>query len=396
MKPRKIWAVRTICLLFLAAMAASQTGAQATPAAAPQAAAGQAAQRPPNPNATLVSPEVAADKQVTFRLYAPQAQNVLVRSEFKQIMNTTAKLTKADDGVWSLTVGPVDPGVYRYLFVVDGVSTVDPRNPDVSGSLNNLQSVFTVPGSGFLDWSKDVSHGQVESVTYYSTSLSAVRRMHIYTPPGYDNNKERYPVFYLLHGAGDTDDAWTSVGHANIVLDNLIAAGKAKPMIIVMPAGHVTRTAGGRGTNNTDQFSADFLQDIVPYVEKHYRVIADRQHRAIAGLSMGGAQTLNISLTHLDQFAYVGVFSAGWFGGADTQFVKDHGQDLDNAAWRKGLKLFWVGVGKDDTTAHASSDKMLEALKAHGFTVEYHESDGGHTWINWQHYLDEFAPRLFQ
>jgi enterochelin esterase family protein len=389
-----------MCLLFLAAMAATQAGAQAAPAAPPaaagQAAPGQGAQRPPNPNATLISPVVDADKQVTFRIYAPQAQNVLVRSEFKQIMNTTAKLTKGDDGVWSLTVGPVDPGVYRYLFIVDGVSTVDPRNPDVSGSLNNLQSVFTVPGSGFLDWNKDIAHGQVESVTYYSNSLNAVRRMHIYTPPGYDNNKERYPVFYLLHGAGDTDDAWTSEGHANIVLDNLIAAGKAKPMIIVMSAGHVTRIAGGRGTNTQDQFAADFLQDIVPYVEKHYRVIADRQHRAIAGLSMGGAQTLNISLTHLDQFAYVGVFSAGWFGGADTQFVKDHGQDLDNAAWKKGLKLFWVGVGKDDTTAHASSDKMLEVLKAHGFTVEYHESDGGHTWINWQNYLDEFAPRLFQ
>jgi enterochelin esterase-like enzyme len=394
MKSRPFWLARMLALVVIAG---PQAGAQAPAAAAAgQAAPAQAAQRPPNPNATLLSPEVATDRQVTFRLYAPQAQTVLVRSEFKQLMNTTAPLAKADNGVWSLTLGPVDAGVYRYLFIVDGVSTADPRNPDVSGSLNNVQSVFTVSGSGFLDWNKDIAHGQVETVSYYSDSLGAARRMHVYTPPGYDGDQKRYPVFYLLHGAGDNDDAWTSVGHANLILDNLIAAGKAKPMIVVMPAGHVTRVAGGRGTNTTDQFSADFLQSIVPYVEKHYRVIADRQHRAIAGLSMGGAQTLNISLTHLDQFAYVGVFSAGWFGGADIQFVKDHGQDLDNAAWKKGLKLFWVGVGKDDTTAHASSDKMLEVLKAHGFMPEYHESDGGHWWINWQQYLNEFAPRLFQ
>ena len=248
MKLRTFWLARAICLLASVVIAGPRAGAQAPAAAAAgQAAPTQAAQRPPNPNATFAfRPEWLLDRQVTFRLYAPQAQTVLVRSEFKQLMNTTAPLAKADNGVWSLTLGPVDAGVYRYLFIVDGVSTADPRNPDVSGSLNNVQSVFTVPRFGIsrLEQRYRARSGR-RLVSYYSDSLGAVRRMHIYTPPGYDGDQKRYPVFYLLHGAGDNDDAWTSVGHANVILDNLIAAGKAKPMIVVMPAGHVTRVAAG-------------------------------------------------------------------------------------------------------------------------------------------------------
>ncbi len=205
MKSRTFWLARAICLLALVVIAGPRAGAQAPAApAAGQAAPAQAAQRPPNPNATLISPEVATDRQVTFRLYAPQAQTVLVRSEFKQLMNTTAPLAKADNGVWSLTLGPVDAGVYRYLFIVDGVSTADPRNPDVSGSLNNVQSVFTVLGSGFLDWNKDIAHGQVETVSYYSDSLGAVRRMHVYTPPGYDASIRSVIPFFTFCTAQGT------------------------------------------------------------------------------------------------------------------------------------------------------------------------------------------------
>ncbi len=372
-------------LLFLAAVS-DPAGARA---ATPQAP-------PPTPNDTLVSPEVAADGHVTFRLYAPNAQHVVLHCEYNEPPSTDVPLAKADNGVWSVTVGPVAPGVYRYTFVVDGLLAIDTRNPDVSGSLNNVQSVFTVPGADFLAMKPDVPHGSVETVWYHSNTLGDMRRMHVYLPPGYETNNQRYPVFYLLHGAGDNDDAWTSVGHANLIIDNLLAAGKAKPMIVVMPAGHVSRNFGVAGIANQDQFTNDFLNDLQPYVEKHYRVIADRPHRAIAGLSMGGLQTLNIALPHLDQFAYVGIFSSGWFNGSDAKFMKEHGAVLDNADWKKGLKVLFVGVGTSDHLAYTASQQMVTILKAHGFNVQEHQSDGGHSWVNWRNYLYEFAPQLFQ
>jgi enterochelin esterase-like enzyme len=373
-------------LLLLLALAFRPAGARA---AFPQAP-------PPTPNDTLISPEVAADGHVTFRLYAPNAQHVVLHCEYNEPPSTDVPLAKADNGVWSVTVGPVPPGVYRYTFVVDGLLAIDTRNPDVSGSLNNVQSVFTVPGADFLAMKPDVPHGSVETVWYQSMTLGGMRRMHVYLPPGYETNNQRYPVFYLLHGAGDNDDAWTSVGHANFIIDNLLAGGKAKPMIVVMPAGHVTRNFSVGGITNQDQFTNDFLNDLLPYVEKRYRVIADRPHRAIAGLSMGGLQTLNIALPHLDQFAYVGIFSSGWFNGSDAKFMKEHGAALDNTEWKKGLKVLFVGVGTGDHLAFTASQQMVAILKAHGFNVQEHQSDGGHSWVNWRDYLYEFAPQLFQ
>jgi enterochelin esterase family protein len=258
---------------------------------------------------------------------------------------------------------------------------------------------------------KNVPHGAVAAVTYYSTALSKFRRMHVYTPPGYETGEERLPVFYLLHGAGDSDDSWSSVGRAGFILDNLIAAGKAKPMIVVMPAGHTRafgRGPGGPPCAGTqpppDEFVQDFVTDVMPYVEKHYRVLADREHRAIAGLSMGGSQTLNIAIPHLDQFAYVGVFSSGIFGivprpGAPPpsgpSWEEQHQAELDNASLKKGLQLLWFSTGKDDfllQTTHGTVDMF----KKHGFEPVYAESTGGHTWINWHNYLNEFAPRLFR
>ena len=198
-------------------------------------------------------------------------------------------MTKGTNGVWEVTLGPIDPGAYRYNFNVDGVSVIDPRNPATSESNNNVWSLVCVPGSDFMD-TRDVPHGAVASLTYYSKTLQKFRRMHVYTPPGYERGGGKFPVFYLLHGAGDSDDAWTSVGRAGFILDNLIADGKAKPMIVVMPAGH-TRAfgfGGGGPRPPTDEFVQDFLNDIMPCVEKNYRVYTDRAHRAIAGLSMGG------------------------------------------------------------------------------------------------------------
>ncbi len=388
----------------------------------------------------VTSPEIQADRRVTFRILAPQAQAVrLAAGDIPGVGNTT-QLTKGDNGVWEVTIGPLDPGAYRYNFNVDGVSTIDPRSPYISESNNNVWSLVYVPGSDFMD-TKNVPHGSVAEVTYYSTALSMFRRMHVYTPPGYERGSEKYPVFYLLHGAGDNDDAWTSVGRAGFILDNLIAAKKAKPMLLVMPAGHTRRAAQGiGGRTGTDEFVKDFTTDVKPYVEKNYRVLTDRAHTAIAGLSMGGNHTLQVAIPHLDQFAYIGVYSSGLLGAfpelntgrrgnappaapattaaapatsaaaptpapaapaaaalgpTASEWEKENAATLDNASLKKGVKLFWFATGKDDfllTTTNAT----VELFKKHGFTPVFKESTGGHTWINWRNYLNEFVPQLFQ
>ncbi|HVN05141.1 MAG TPA: alpha/beta hydrolase-fold protein [Bryobacteraceae bacterium] len=349
----------------------------------------------------VTSPEVSADRHITFRILAPQAKTVALRaSDIQGLTHEGPVFTKDEDGVWSATVGPVDPGAYRYTFLVDGVATMDPRNPAVSESNTNDWSLVYVPGADFMD-TKDVPHGAVASITYYSTALSRFRRMHIYTPPGYELGGGKFPVFYLLHGAGDCDDSWTSVGRAGFIFDNLIAAQKAQPMVVVMPAGHTSANfpMPGAARPTRDEFAEDFVTDIVPYVEKHYRVLTDRAHTAIAGLSMGGGQSLNISMSHLDKFAYVGVFSAGVFhfgqpnGAPDWETV--HASMLDDAALKPGLKLLWFATGSDDRLI-PTTKATIEMLKKHGFAPEFHKSTGGHTWINWRNYLEEFAPQLFQ
>jgi enterochelin esterase-like enzyme len=358
----------------------------------------------------VVSPEISADRRVTFRLSAPQAQAVRLNASDIPNIGQAATLVKAENGVWSTTVGPLDPGAYRYTFTVDGVATIDPRSPTTSESNANVWSMVYVPGSDFME-TKDVPHGAVAEVPYYSTALKAWRRLHVYTPPGYETNNSKYPVFYLLHGAGDSDDSWTTVGRANFILDNLIAAKKAKPMVIVMTAGHTTRTQGGGGggfLSANDDFARDFRTDVMPLVEKRYRVMTDRAHTAIAGLSMGGSQTLNIAIPNLQRFAYIGVYSSGLIGEAGGRGAAqapatpdpDSWENrnlamLDNAGLKKGLKLVWFSTGKDDGLI-GTTRSTVDMLKKHGFNVVLEESLGGHTWINWRNYLNVFAPQLFQ
>lgn len=366
--------------------------------------------QPPQQPTPVVSPEVAADRKVTFRLRAPQATAVKVSGGDIPGNQQGAAMTKGAEGVWEVTLGPIDPGYYRYNFNVDGVATIDPVNPSISESNNNVWSLVSVPGSAFMD-TANVPHGAVSAVTYWSTALNRFRRMHVYTPPGYEIGTAKYPVFFLLHGAGDSDEAWTSVGRAGIIVDNLIAANKAKPMIIVMPAGH-TQRGGFAMPASRDEFERDFVTDVMPYVDKHYRVLTGRENRAIAGLSMGGAQTLNIAFSKLDQFAYIGVYSsgilsdfrpprpAGASGAAPPAptgptWEEQHMATLDNASLKAGTKLVWFSTGKDDFLLDATH-KSVDLLKKHGFAVEYDETSGGHTWINWRNYLAVFAPRLFQ
>jgi enterochelin esterase family protein len=385
--------------MALLAASALQSLTFAQPTNRPARAAGPMAPQ-------VVSPEVSADRNVTFRILAPKAESVRLSGGDIPGLGQGAQMTKGTNDVWEVTVGPVNPGAYRYNFNVDGVSVIDPRNPATSESNNNTWSLVNVSGVDWMD-TLNVPHGAVASVAYYSTSLKRFRRMHVYTPPGYELGKGTFPVFYLLHGASDSDDSWNSVGRAGFILDNLIAAKKAKPMLVVMPAGHTSAFRSGGPRPAVDEFTQDFTTDIMPYIEKNYRVSTDRKSRALAGLSMGGGQTLNIGIPNLEKFGYLGVYSSGVFGitgsgrpgatnaPAGPTFEEQHKAKLDDAKLKEGLKLFWFATGKDDFLV-ATSRATVEMFKKHGFNVVYKETEGAHTWINWREYLNEFAPQLFQ
>lgn len=382
------------------------------PAAALVLAVTVAQAQAPSPAPQFASPDVGADRRVAFRVFAPEAKAVrLNASDIPGVTGATA-LTRGANGVWEHVIGPVDPGSYRYAFVVDGVATIDPRNAAISESNSNVWSLVHVPGSAAFD-TADVPHGAVAEVIYRSSTLGRFRRMHVYTPPGYETGRDRYPVFYLLHGAGDNDDSWSSVGRAGIILDNLIAAKKARPMIVVMPAGHAVSQGSVIGTQATDAFVSDFVTDLMPHVEKHYRVQTDRGSTAIAGLSMGGAQALAVVVPRLRRFGYVGVFSSGLLNAfpiargrgagplpaaappAATAWESANATHLADAKAKDGLRLFWFSTGKDDFLIE-NTRATVEVFRKHQFAPVYVESTGGHTWINWRNYLTEFAPQLFR
>lgn len=352
------------------------------------------------------STEFKEDGKVAFRVYAPKAESVRLSSSDIQFGSPAdGELKKGDNGVWEVTVGPLPAGAYRYTFNVDGVNVLDTQNTSTSEANTTIFSLLSVPGSPLFD-TAEVPHGALSEVTYYSKSLGRHRRAHVYTPPGYERNDEKYPVFYLLHGASDSDDSWSTVGRAGQILDNLIAAGKAKPMVVVMPNGHTAGFRFGPGFDfekQMSEFETDFIKDLKPYIENNYRLINDRQHRAIAGLSMGGAQTLNIGFSNPDQFSYLGVYSSGvfgitgGFGGAppSTAWEDKYKATLDNADLMRDLRTVWFATGKQDFLL-STSQKTVEMLKSHKLDVTYKETDGGHVWANWREYLGEFAPMLFQ
>jgi enterochelin esterase family protein len=335
---------------------------------------------------------------------------------------TAGPMQKDEEGVWSLAVGPLVPDFYSYSFNVDGVRTIDPRNPMVKQGLASLDSMFLVPGpEAAYEEVQPVPHGEVRAVWYESKTLEGPRRMHVYTPPGYERGSTKYPVLYLIHGGGDEDSGWSTIGRAGFILDNLIAAGKARPMLVVMPNGSITLPGvtnpmgGGRGATTPeavaariaaisklhDAFVSDLLTGIIPHVEATYRILNTRENRAIAGLSMGGAETLRAAPTNLDKFAWIGVFSMGLQEGTNAGVNSDFMQR--NAAFfadpektNKQVKLFWIAVGKDDRTVTDGPRKLSETLKAHDIRHEFHETEGGHTWINWRLYLRDFTQQLFR
>jgi enterochelin esterase-like enzyme/acetyl esterase/lipase len=396
MKPSRLF--RSVAVLTLYSLALAVT---------PRAGA-QAPQRQPTPNDTLKSTEVAADHKVTFRIYAPKAGEVAVSGDFGR----GGTMTKDDQGVWSTTVGPLTPDFYSYVFNVDGVRTVDPKNPMIKQGVTSLESMFLVPGDeADFESTKDVPHGEIRASWYRSGTLDSVRRMHVYTPPGYEGVSERYPVLYLLHGGGDEDSGWSTIGRAGFILDNLLTAKKAVPMLVVMPNGSLPRPANlPRFTPGSppspelraameasqNRFTDELLKEVVPFVEKTYRVKPGRENRAIAGLSMGGGQTLRVVSTHPDQFAYVAVWSAGLLGGNADDWEKRNEAFLGASEKVNGaVKVFSISVGDQDFTL-AGSKALAGLLEKHGIRHEVHISGGGHTWINWRHYLNELAPRLFR
>jgi len=346
----------------------------------------------------LTSPELMPNGDVIVRLRAPDAETVRLTSggDIPGLApGVGAELTKDAEGIWTITLPSLRPGSFRYNFNVDGVATLDPANRLTSESTGNAWSLFHVPGDEFMD-TRRVPHGAVSEVTYWSATLDRHRRMHVYTPPGYSEGKGRFPVLYLLHGAGDSDDSWSSVGRAGFIIDNLIAAGDARPMIVVMPDGHPPARGEAQRGMRLELFAREFAADVKPYIESHYRVRGARADTAIAGLSMGGAHTLEISMTDLTEYGYIGVFSSGVFGINDSdEWQRAHAAVLDNASLRDGLEYFWFAIGDEDFLLDTATSSV-EMFRNHGFDIVYHESAGGHTWENWREYLHQFAQVLFR
>ncbi len=320
--------------------------------------------RTPSPAERVVSPEISADRHVTFRLYAPAADEVTVRGNMG-VVPLKESLAKDAEGVWSVTAGPFEPCTGDYQFSVDGVPVVDPRNPAVKLAYRGAgSSLLLIPANPPAVWeAHGVAHGSVHMHWYQSPANDELRRFHVYTPAGYERGKGKYPVLYLLHGSGDTDSEWVGVGRANVVLDNLIAEGKAKPMIVVMPFGHISKAgaAQGPGSRSNELFETDLIKGVIPEAERLYRVSTKRSDRAIAGLSMGGGQSLSVGLGNLALFSQVGVFSMGLRG----EFGARYKDVLANSDKTNGqLKLFWIACGEKDFLWE-SAQKLDSTLTEH-------------------------------
>jgi enterochelin esterase-like enzyme len=387
------------------------------------------------PAPRLRSPEIADDHRVTFRLYAPKASEVTFNADW--IGATNMPMMKDDQGVWSTTVGPLDAQLYGYWFLVDGIRTLDPSNSETERDGNRFSSLLMLSGPEDAMWDfKNVPHGTVEQVWYPSPTLHMdQRRMYVYLPPSYRaNGTKRYPVLYLLHGAGGDEDAWMTMGRANIIMDNLIAAGKSAPMIVVMPNGNATQTVsqgfGDGPTPSVQQvtapapnpgpaapgapraaganpaagaaprsapppqpyagsYPASIVNDIIPFVERNYRVYTDKNHRAIAGLSMGGGQTVTTTNNNPKLFGYIGVFSAGGRVGDPT--FESQLMEIKNG----GVKLYWTGAGDTDL-ARAGTVALEADLKSKGFPTTYKEIPGRHYWFLWRDFLSDYAGQLFK
>jgi enterochelin esterase-like enzyme len=368
------------------------------------------------------SAEVSQDGRVTFRLSAPDATEAVVNGNWEN--GRGIAMIKDASGIWTVTTGPLAPELWTYTFSVDGVSMLDPGNYNIVRDGTRYMNSLLVPGPAvaFLQTGK-IPHGTVSAVWYPSTGLNTNRRMVVYTPPGYEVSKTRYPFLILFHGGGGDEEAWSSMGRANVIMDNLITQGKAKPMIVVMPnatwnepavldvggprppqparkTGAPPGPPGGPPVQSYDQAEREIIGDIIPFVEKNYRTIPGRENRAIAGLSMGGGISINVGLKRLDVFATVAQFSSGMFGGVggyapfDIEKIST-GFCKDPAATNKKLKLLFFSCGKDDPRLPFQT-RVVEDMRAHKINMTFNSYPGGHEWKVWRNSLADLAPMLFR
>lgn len=356
--------------------------------------------QPPSPRlpASIMSPDVHSDGSVTFHFHAPNALDVELAREGAE----PVAMQKSEHGIWSITTAPLVPDYYGYSFVADGVRLIDPENPLLKPNLLATENVVHVAGPLSLPWElNDVLHGEIHHHFYKSKAAGDDRGYYVYTPAGYDlASKKTYPVLYLLHGFSDDASAWTAVGRANVILDNLIAQGRAKPMIVVMPLGYGTMEfvrLGWSAWSNTElrdqnfeNFRKTLLTEVMPQVENEYRIAKDRNARAIAGLSMGGSESLLTGLNNLDNFSWIGAFSSG---GIPEDFQKDF--PILDAKANEQLHLLWIACGTGDSLI-AVNRNLRAWLKTKGVKVTEIETPGMHTWMVWRRNLAEFAPLLFR
>jgi enterochelin esterase-like enzyme len=395
-------AVVSVAPFLLVGAAQQPTAPEPAPVPRPGAVRGAAANFPTK---ALVSPEVNGDRTVTLRFRAPQATEVSLTGEITQ-GKRVLPMTKGADGIWTTTVGPLAPEVWSYNFRIDGIDILDPSNPAVKPvppgqAMSNFVEVQG-PETAFMD-SQAVPHGDVRMMLYESPGMGFTRSLWVYTPPGYDEGRTRYPVLYLLHGNGEDQQGWVRNGRANIILDNLIALKKAKPMIVVMPQGHALQAQNveplRRITDETSMFSPrfepDLLQVIIPLVERRFRVKADADDRAIAGLSMGGGQALGIGLSHTKMFHYVLGFSAAI--GPNFLDISETVKNIEEspAAVNKDLRMLWISCGRQDFLFQPNK-RLDQSLTEHRVAHKYVETEGAHVWSVWRKNLEAGAPLLFR
>jgi enterochelin esterase family protein len=354
------------------------------------------------------SPEILADGRVTFRVGAPNAQSVVLGGELVTQANAVAvpsgdmtagprpevTFTKGANGVWEgTTTQKIRPGAYRYFFVIDGAVVLDPRNVDVSPQRSNQNSLLVVPGD--FSERRRVPHGSVLSQSFIASTLGGIEiPVTIYTPPGYEKDNKSYPVLYLMHGGGDHETSWVTNARMNDIVDNLIAEGKAKPMIVVMPMGQAPTAQAMTSDPAREPFVKEMMTDILPWIDRTFRTIPNADNRAMAGLSMGGIQTLNTALNNLGSFHYVGVFGSGWFNQADRQWFYDNRKDVI-ASLNKQLKVFDWGWGAVDL-ARPGAVEITDYFKSQGVKLTTTEHQGGHDWRTWREDLHRFAQMIFR
>jgi len=359
----------------------------------------------------IVSPEING-KTVTFRLLAPNASSVKLQGNWMPGQGWeagTAELKKDASGIWSFSKSDFIPDIYTYSFIVDGVKANDPNNSYQVRDVSSVMSMFLVDGAQSANYKvQNVPHGTVSKRWYTSKGLKEDRRLTVYTPPGYETSKEKYPVLYLLHGMGGDEEAWMTLGRASQILDNLIAQGKAKPMIVVMPNGHTSNSAApgesSKGFYKIDMRTPDiftgdmetYFKEIIAFTETNYRIKADAANRAVAGLSMGGFHSLYISANYPKTFDYVGLFSPAILP-PENQKSPIY-QNLDEklkTQQKNSYKLYWIAIGKTDFL-YKNVSEYRQNLDKMDFKYQYIESEGGHTWSNWRTYLNDFVPQLFK